>query len=68
MFPALLIQVFIVLGAAAIILWGVSAWPGLDPTIKQMFRVVVIVAVSFYLLSVLLRMTGPAYPIFPTHG
>ncbi len=51
MFPAILIQVLIVLLVVGLILWAISQFP-LDPQIAKVIRVVVIVAVPEVVLSI----------------
>ncbi len=52
MFPAVLFQLIIVLCVVGLILWAVSQIP-MDPTISRIIRVVVIVLVCLWLLSML---------------
>lgn len=53
MFPAMLFQIIIVLAVVGLILWGITQIP-MDATIARIIRVVVIVVVCLWLLSVLL--------------
>jgi hypothetical protein len=66
MFPALLLQVIVVLVIVGLLLWILSQIP-MDPTIAKIVRVVIIVAVCIWLLYLLVGMLGglPApYPIY----
>jgi len=49
MFPAMLIQILVVLLIAGLILWAVSQFP-IDPTIARIIRVVIIVVVCIWLI------------------
>lgn len=57
MFPAFLIQLVVVLIIVGLLLWIVQQIP-MDATIARMIRVVVVVAVCLWLLSVLLGLAG----------
>jgi len=65
MFPAFLIQIVFVLIIVGLLLWVVQQIP-MDPTIAKIIRVVVVVVVCLWLLSVLLGYlpNGP-YPHRP---
>ncbi len=62
--PGFLITVVVALLIVGILLWGISAFPWIDPGIKQAIRVVVIVIVALWLLGALLGYapTLPSYP------
>lgn len=62
MFPAFLIQVIITLVIVGLILWVVSQIP-MDPTIARIIRVIVIVCVCLWLLSMLIGYT-PVFPVY----
>lgn len=66
MFPALLLQVLLVLLIAGVILWGITQFP-LDPTIARLIKVVVIVVVAIWLIYLLFGLAGgvSATPLFP---
>ncbi len=57
MFPAILIQVLIVLVIVGVILWGLSQFP-IDPMIARLIRVIVIVFVAIWLLYLLVGLAG----------
>jgi hypothetical protein len=57
MFPALLVQVIIILVVVGLALWIIAQIP-MDPTIAKILRVVVIVAVCIWLLTLLLNLSG----------
>lgn len=61
-FPAVLIQILIVLVIVGVILWGITQIP-MDATIARLVRVVVIVFVAIWLLYLLLGIAGysPAF-------
>jgi hypothetical protein len=48
---ALLITIVVVLLVVGILLWGLNALPGVDPTIKQIIRVVVIVIALLWIVA-----------------
>lgn len=50
MFPVVLVQVLVVLVVVGLFIWAIGQFP-IDPTIARIIRVVAIVAVSLYLLS-----------------
>jgi hypothetical protein len=53
MFPHVLIVALVVLVVAGLILWAVTQFP-LDPVLARVIRVIVIVAVCLWLISLLL--------------
>ena len=55
MFPAILIQLLIVLCIVGLILWGISQIP-MDPVIARIIRVAVIVIVGIWLIYLLAGM------------
>jgi len=63
MFPALLLQVLLVLLIVGVVLWGISQIP-MDPAIARMIRVVVIVVVAIWLIYLLFGVLGAAGPIY----
>jgi hypothetical protein len=63
MFPALLLQILIMLIIVGVALWIVSIIP-MDPTIRQVIRVVVIVFVAVWLISLLSGGFSAVGPIF----
>lgn len=58
MFPAFLIQIILVLLVVGVLLWGLSAIPAIDPTIKQFIRVAIIVVVAIWLIYILAGVLG----------
>jgi hypothetical protein len=48
---ALLITIVVVLLVVGILLWGLNALPGVDPTIKQIIRVVLIVIALLWIVA-----------------
>jgi hypothetical protein len=48
---SLLITIVVVLLVVGILLWGLNALPGIDPTIKQIIRVVVIVIALLWIVA-----------------
>jgi hypothetical protein len=48
---SLLITVVVVLLVVGIVLWGLNALPGVDPTIKQIIRVVLIVIALLWIVA-----------------
>ena len=60
MFPAVLLQVIVILLIAGILLWGLEHIP-LDPTIRGFIRVAVIVVIAIWLVMLLASMMG--YPL-----
>ena len=66
MFPALLLQVLLVLLIAGVLLWGLTQFP-LDPTIARLIKVVIVVFVCVWLIYVLFGLAGGASagPVFP---
>jgi hypothetical protein len=48
---SLLITIVVVLLVVGILLWGLNALPGVDPTIKQIIRVVVIVIALLWIVA-----------------
>jgi hypothetical protein len=64
MFPAVLLQVVIVLAIVGLILWAVTQIP-MDPTIARVIRVVVIVFVFIWLIYLLAGFAGGiSSPVF----
>jgi hypothetical protein len=57
MFPAMLVQIVIVLAIVGLILWVIQQIP-MDATIARIIRVVVIVAVCIWLLYLLAAALG----------
>lgn len=57
MFPALLLQVLLVLLIAGVILWAITQFP-IDPTIARLIRVVVIVVIAVWLIYILFGLAG----------
>jgi len=62
MFPALLIQIVIVLIFVGLALWIISQIP-MDATIARIIRVVVIVCVCLWLLSLLMGASHVSIPM-----
>jgi len=60
MFPAILIQVIIVLVIIGLALWIISQIP-MDPTIARIIRVIVIVVLCLWLLYVLIGFLPAGY-------
>lgn len=54
-----IIMILAVLAVAGVLLWAISAWPNLDPTIKQIMRIVVIVFVCLWLISLFVPLSMP---------
>ena len=63
MFPAVLLQVLLVLVVVGLILWGISQFP-LDPVIARVIRVVVILFVAIWLVYLLFGLAGGGAPLF----
>jgi hypothetical protein len=63
MFPALLLQVILVLVIVGLILWGISQFP-MDPVIARVIRVVVIVFVAIWLIYLLFGLASGGAPLF----
>lgn len=61
MFPAVLLQVLLVLLTVGVVLWGVSQIP-MDATVARMIRVVVIVVVAIWLIYLLFGLLGSGVP------
>jgi hypothetical protein len=66
MFPAVLIQMLVVLLVVGVILWALSQFP-IDPTISKVIRVVVIVVVCIWVIYLLLGMAGGAGASIPVY-
>ncbi len=64
MFPAVLIQLIIVLAIVGLFLWAISQIP-MDPAIAKIIRVIVIVVVCLWLIFLLAGYL-PAGPIYPS--
>lgn len=66
MFPAILLQVLIVLLIVGVLLWGLGQFP-IDATIARLIKVVIIVVVAIWLIYLLFGMAGGAAsgPVFP---
>lgn len=62
MFPAFLIQIVLMLLVVGVLLWGLSAIPVIDPTVKQFIRVAIIVVVAIWLIYILASVLGGASP------
>lgn len=52
MFPAVLLQVIVILLIAGVLLWGLQQIPAVDQTIKTFIRVCVIVIVAIWLIYI----------------
>jgi len=65
MFPPFLISLIVGLVVVGLVLWVLGQIP-IDPAIQRIIRVVIIVCVVLWLLSVLLGWGGGlAYPAYP---
>jgi hypothetical protein len=64
MFPALLIQLVIVLVVVGLALWVISQIP-MDATIAKIIRVIVIVVVCLWVLYVLVGLLPPGGFVYP---
>lgn len=62
MFPAVLVQLILVLLLVGVLLWGLNAIPAVDPTIKQFIRVAIIVVVAIWVIVILAQMFGTGVP------
>lgn len=62
MFPAVLLQVIIILLVCGVLLWGLQQIPAVDPAIKGFIRVAVIVVVAIWLIMLLADALGT--PVF----
>jgi low temperature requirement protein LtrA len=62
MFPVFLIQIVVALIIVGLVLWVVSQIP-MDATIARIIRVVVIVAVCIWLISLLVPLLGVGTPL-----
>lgn len=62
MFPALLIQILLVLLIAGVVLWGIQQFP-LDATIARLIKVVIVVVIAIWLIYILIGLlpSGPLY-------
>lgn len=47
-FPAGLLYFVMMLLIAGVLLWALSAIPGIDPTIKQIVRIIIIAVIAIY--------------------
>jgi hypothetical protein len=66
MFPAILLEVILVLLVVGVLLWGLSQIPAIDPAIRQIIRVVIIVIVAIWLIYLLFGLIGTSPgPMFP---
>ena len=61
MFPAVLLEILLVLLVVGVILWGLGQFP-LDPTIARLIRVVIIVIVAIWLIYLLFGLLGGGFP------
>ncbi len=57
MFPAVLIQIIVVLALAGLALWAISQFP-LDATIAKLIRVIIVVAVAIWAIYLLAGLFG----------
>lgn len=64
MFPAILIQIVIVLAVVGLFLWAVTQIP-MDDAIRKIIRVVIIVFVCLWLLYALMGMVGGGFTLYP---
>ncbi len=48
----MLIQLIVVLLVVGVVLWAISAFPAIDPTMKQIIRVIVILVAVLYVINV----------------
>jgi low temperature requirement protein LtrA len=46
-----LIQIIVILLVVGVLLWAVNAMPAIDPTMKQIIRIVVVVVAVLWLLG-----------------
>ena len=58
MIPKPLLQLVLAILVAGVLLWGLKQFPAIDPTLKQIAWVVIIVCVALYALFVIGRMLG----------
>lgn len=58
MLTTLLITILV----AGVLLWAISAIPAIDPTMKQIARVVIIVVVAIILIKLLVPLLSGALP------
>ena len=62
--PYLLLQLVVTLIVVGVILWAIEQFPAIDPTLKNVIRVLIIVFVVIWLLYALVGyvpITGPPY-------
>jgi hypothetical protein len=64
-FPALLVQIVIMLLIAGVVLWGLEQFP-LDATIARLIKVVIILVVAIWLIYLLAGMLG-GVSWYPAH-
>jgi len=57
-----LIAAVIIVG---VIWWGIDAMPAIDPTFKQIAKVILLVALVIYVVVVLLGWLGPTLGLHP---
>lgn len=46
-----IIQIIVILLVAGLLLWALNSWPAIDPTIKQIIRILVIVVAVLWVLG-----------------
>lgn len=63
----LLIYVLVTIIIVAVILWGVEHMPYLDSSMKQLFRVVIIVATVIWLIYLFLGFVLGFTPVYLPH-
>lgn len=59
--PIPFLSILVVLAFCGLCLWAIGAWPNLDPTIKQIMRIVVIFGVCVWILSLFFPASIPAF-------
>jgi hypothetical protein len=62
-----IIQVIVALAIVGLVLWVIEQIP-MDATIARIIRVIVIVAVCIWLLTVLVGLFGGGASLFPTYA
>ncbi len=60
-----LIQIIVALVVVGLLLWAIEQIP-MDPTIARVIRVVIVVVVCLWLLSVLVQLFGGGVSLFPS--
>lgn len=46
-----LIQIIVILLVVGLLLWALNSWPAIDPAMKQIIRIIVIVVACLWILG-----------------